>query len=51
MHEDLHRYLDGDLPLEALPPQLRAEAKAWDEVLAEFAVLREVRAPAWPRPG
>jgi len=47
MHEDLHRYLDGDLPLEALPPQLRAEAKAWDEILAEFAVLREDRAPAW----
>src|SRR5688572_4803577 len=47
MHEDLHRYLDGDLPAEAMPPELRGEADAWDKIMADFAVLREDRAPAW----
>ena len=46
MRDDLHRYLDGDLPAEALTPELRAEAETWDEILAEVAVLREDRAPA-----
>lgn len=46
MHPDLHKYLDGELPLDALSPELRAEAEAWD-LLAEVAHgLRAERAPA-----
>lgn len=47
MHPDLHRYLDGDVPASALAPELRSEAGLWGTLLAEAAVLREDRAPAW----
>jgi hypothetical protein len=30
MNELLHRYLDGEIPLESLPPELRAEALRWE---------------------
>jgi hypothetical protein len=30
MNELLHRYLDGEIPLEALPPALREEALRWE---------------------
>jgi hypothetical protein len=48
MHPDLHRYLDGELPREALPPELAADAAAWDD-LVEEARLRtgETVAPPW----
>lgn len=41
MRDELHRCLDGDLPREGLPPELRAEVEAFER----FA--EEVRA-AWP---
>lgn len=48
MHPDLHRYLDGEIPREALPPELAIEAEEW-EVLLEAAAHRldGVVAPAW----
>lgn len=45
MHPDLHRYLDRELPRDALPAELAAEAEFWDKLLAEAAVLRAERAP------
>lgn len=30
MHPDLQKYLDGELPREALSPELQAQADAWD---------------------
>lgn len=46
MHPDLHRYLDGHLPREALPAELRGEAEEWDALLDVASDLRKVRAPA-----
>ncbi|HEX7089058.1 MAG TPA: isoamylase early set domain-containing protein [Longimicrobiales bacterium] len=46
MHPDLHRFLDGELPLAALPPELRAEAEEWQALLDAAAALGEERAPA-----
>ncbi|HEX6937881.1 MAG TPA: hypothetical protein VF158_00610 [Longimicrobiales bacterium] len=46
MHPDLHRYLDGEITADELPAELRADAEAWDALLAEAATLRAVRAPA-----
>lgn len=40
LHPDLHRYLDGEIPLEELPEELRREAEAWRAV---EAVLSETR--------
>ncbi len=45
MHPDLHRYLDGDIPRDALPHELRSEAEVWDSVLDDFAELRREQAP------
>ncbi|HEY8484832.1 MAG TPA: isoamylase early set domain-containing protein [Longimicrobiales bacterium] len=47
MHPDLHRYLDGELPREALGPEAAAEADVWDALLGEMAQFRAERAPAW----
>lgn len=46
MHPDLQRFLDGELPLDALPPELRAEAEEWQALLAAAAALGRERAPA-----
>jgi hypothetical protein len=46
MHPDLHHYLDGHLPREGLPAELRGEAEEWDALLDVAADLRRVRAPA-----
>ncbi len=49
LHPDLHRFLDGEIPLEALPEELVREAEAWlqvQEVLAEG----QARAPAQMAP-
>jgi hypothetical protein len=46
MHPDLNRFLDGELPLDALPPELRAEAQEWRALLDAVAALGGERAPA-----
>lgn len=43
LHPDLHRYLDGEIPLEALPEELRREAEAWRAI---EALLSEARPEA-----
>ena len=45
LHPDLHRYLDGEIPLEALPEELRREAEAWGSIESVLAA-GDVRAPA-----
>lgn len=47
MHPDVHRYLDGEIPLAALPPDLLAEAAEWDGLLADARELRNETAPRW----
>jgi hypothetical protein len=45
--DELQRYLDGELPREALPPELAEEAERWDRWLDATAELRTDRAPTW----
>lgn len=45
MNEKLHGYLDGEIGLEALSPELRREAEAWRGFLAEVV---EAGAPGAP---
>ena len=47
MHPDLQRYLDGELGAEALPPELRQEAREWDALLADAAAVPRENAPPW----
>lgn len=47
MHPDLHRYLDGELPKEALPPELRAEADEWGTLVQTAALGGAEQAPPW----
>ncbi len=48
MHPDLQRYLDGELPRDALPPDLAREADEWAALLEDAEPLRNApRAPAW----
>ncbi len=47
MHPDLHRYLDGELPLEALPPELAQEALEWKALLRDTVAVRQEAAPPW----
>ena len=47
MTDKLQRYLDGELPLDALAPDERAEAAQWRELLADAAELRAQSAPPW----
>src|SRR5512141_417297 len=47
MNEKLHKYLDGELSVDALSPDERAEAEDWQALLADAARLRSVKAPAW----
>ena len=46
MNDDLHRHLDGDLPLEALRGEARLEAQAWERLLDGF----RQEAPPAPAP-
>lgn len=46
MHDDLQRYLDGELPWESLAPELRAEAEAWDRLTDAALDMTAERAPA-----
>jgi hypothetical protein len=48
MMDDLHRHLDGEVPLDALAPERRHEADAWDRMLASFRTADPLApAPAW----
>ena len=47
MNHDLQRYLDGELPLEALSAADRAEAEQWTALLGESEALKRVGAPMW----
>ncbi len=50
MHEDVQRYLDGELTGEELPDQLRAEAAAWEALLEDVRMTAVHGAPAWLEP-
>ena len=45
MDSRLQAYLDGDLPLERLPAQLRTKAEAWDGLLEEVRAGTPAGAP------
>ncbi len=45
MDSRLQAYLDGDLPLEGLPAELRARAEEWDGLLEEIRVTAPAGAP------
>ncbi len=47
MREELHRYLDGELPREELLGDLRGEAAAWEALLGEVQRTAVAGAPAW----
>lgn len=47
MHPDLHRYLDGEIPREALAPELRAELEAWEALESAARELGSETAPRW----
>ena len=48
MNEDLHRHLDGELPLEGLEGEKLKEAEAWDRLLDAFrAEVPGAAAPPW----
>jgi hypothetical protein len=47
MHEDVQRYLDGELTVEELPDRLRAEATAWEALLEDVRMTAVSGAPAW----
>ena len=47
MREELHRYLDGELPREKLPGDQRGEAEAWEALLGEVRRTAVAGAPAW----
>ena len=46
MKDDLQKYLDGELPLDALDAEQRASALQWDRLLVQ-ARESEERAPDW----
>ena len=45
MDSRLQAYLDGDLPLEGLPPELRARAAEWDGLLDDIHAASPAGAP------
>ena len=47
MREELHRYLDGEVPREEVPADLRGEAAAWEALLGEMQRTAVAGAPAW----
>jgi hypothetical protein len=47
MNQDLQKYLDGELPIDALSPEDRREAEQWTAMLDRTAPLRSVKAPSW----
>jgi hypothetical protein len=47
MHPDVHRYLDGELPRDALSPAAAAELQAWEQLDTTLAERRADAAPPW----
>jgi hypothetical protein len=48
MNDDLHRYLDGEGPLEGLEPEALQEAEAWARLLGTFrSEMGTVPPPPW----
>jgi hypothetical protein len=48
MNDDVHRFLDGDLPLHRLQGEERREAEAWERLVEAFRVESPVgTAPPW----
>lgn len=49
MKEEIRRYLDGEVGPEGVPEELRAEARAWDRLLASVReeMPRGVALPPW----
>jgi hypothetical protein len=48
MNDDLHRHLDGDLPMSGLGEETRGEAEAWERLLDAFRVETPLaQAPPW----
>lgn len=47
MNEELQRFLDGEVTLEALPAELQAEAAAWETLLEDVRRTAARSAPAW----
>ncbi len=45
MHPDVHRYLDGELPFEALDDRAREELRRWEQLTTGASRLAEIRAP------
>ena len=45
MDSRLQAYLDGDLPLDGLPAELRATAAEWDGLLDEIRATSPAGAP------
>lgn len=48
MTDDIRRYLDGEVTLDSLPTEVRAQAQAWDRMLEAFRVDQASEsAPHW----
>ena len=47
MSDELQRFLDGEITLEALPTELHAEAAAWEGLLEDVRRTASRTAPAW----
>ena len=48
MKDELHRHLDGEIPLDQLSPEARADAEAWERLLDPFRIESAPRsAPPW----
>ena len=47
MKPDLQAYLDGELSYEALSPELKAEAAAWDGLVEDMKQSESASAPDW----
>jgi hypothetical protein len=47
MNKDLQKYMDGELSLDALSAEDRAEAERWDSLLDHARLLGNSPAPSW----
>ena len=47
MRPELQQYLDGEISADALPPELRQEAREWDALLDDALALPREHAPPW----
>jgi len=47
MHREVHKYLDGELPRNALSPEAEAELKEWESLEHTVAEPRDAQVPPW----